>query len=726
MQGRWLAALAIALLALCTRAVLAAEAEAGAGAARIRHRPVEEVDDFDYGQMGSFAADLDADEEGDDAEEEEEEAVASRHSRHHRNANSMIETAAATTTDSTAAASAQQAADADLIQSLFKLVKQGSEQDKRMSAELSAESAQSAALQTDLTVKQQQLVRHQTLMKNLQICLAHGPDALAQPQSAPIKPMLVEQTANAQTKTEVQTHDGGKNAANAEGTCDCMILKQKVADMRMELENSNNDEKIYKRQYSKAAKLLTETNKKLNRIRLAEKQPTQQTFCDKLTTCSACAARDGCAWCSSSRGYAGLEKGQGMCRRMDVTARLRDQPRMDGLTSGECEAKNWQTRVTSRISALSFNVFSSDLRNARRRAKTTFRLIKKLNPTFVAFQEVEKWFLQALKLEPWSQTYYHSEFGSGRAPGGLWILSKYPLAKVTYNEQTLPGQIQFDQRARVLTVQAVLSQTPPPPPPRVVSGNSNTVIVPKDGVVITVAATTLDWRSADSRADSLDFIFATLSPFNDVLLLGDLNFDSGALPETAHIPENWLDVWPALQPNRRGFTWDPDTNAYARASDPNSRSSRIDRMLVKSVHWLPRSIKLVGCSSLDLLCNGLYRPPAPPSRPHMLPQPLSQPHAATEANSPPLQALAKPPRKNAALGRGRSGNSVFLELASEQLQQIEAATTSWEQLDTDAHDQAGAEAEADTVDADGRGKVAVIPSNHYGLFAHFSKFDAKC
>ncbi len=69
---------------------------------------------------------------------------------------------------------------------------------------------------------------------------------------------------------------------------------------------------------------------------------------------------------------------------------------------------------------------------------------------------------------------------------------------------------------------------------------------------------------------------------------GDFNFDHGALPESSHIPENWLDVWPALNPENLGHTWDPDSNAYARASDPQSRPSRIDRVLVKSVHWLPR------------------------------------------------------------------------------------------------------------------------------------------
>jgi len=509
------------------------------------------------------------------------------------------------------------------------------------------------------------------LMKNLQICLAQGPEALSQ-------------TPAAMSALETKA----KTGSEGEGTCNCITLRQKLADAKMELENANTEEGLYKKQYEKAATLLKAAQKKLNRIRLAEKQPTQSTLCDKLTTCGACSAVDGCAWCGSSLGFGGMDKGAGMCRRMDVNARLRGHPSMDGLTSGECEAKSWQTKVASRMSALSFNVFGSDLHHARRRARVIFRLIRRTRPTFIAFQEVEDWFLQALKLEAWTQEYYQSDFGSGHAPGGLFILSKYPLSKVAYSEQTAPGQVQYDQRARVLAVNAVIGQSPPPPPPK--AGAATTITPSAGSFVVTVASTALDWRAVDSRTDGLDFVMAALSPFNDVILMGDFNFDHGAQPETAHIPENWLDVWPALNPENLGHTWDPDTNAYARASDPTSRPSRIDRIMVKSVHWLPRYIKLVGCSSADLMCTALFASPQVPKRPHALPQPLSQPHASTEANSPPLSALAKP-KKNA-------DDAVFMEVESSE------------------------EASAE-VDAEG---VPVIPSNHYGLLAHFSRFDARC
>jgi len=296
-------------------------------------------------------------------------------------------------------------------------------------------------------------------------------------------------------------------------------------------------------------------------------------------------------------------------------------------------------------------------------------------------------------------------------------------------------------RARVLTANAIITHAPPAPAPKgkVPGGRNPTTAARVAGsFVLTLAPTNLDWRNSDSRADALDFVFATLSPYDDVVLMGDVNFDSNALPETSHIPENWLDVWPALNPDLAGKTWDPDTNPYARASDPTSLPSRIDRLFVKSTQWLPRSIKLVGCSSADPLCNGVFTQKAPPVRPHALPKPLSQPHAQTEANVPPQRALDKPkkhkkrhhkkpakplappkgkgaaaavlpPTRNPAVGAGRSANSVFLEMASEST--IAAATTSWAQLEQHS--------ELDK-------QHVVIASNHYGLFSQLSRFVARC
>lgn len=209
--------------------------------------------------------------------------------------------------------------------------------------------------------------------------------------------------------------------------------------------------------------------------------------------------------------------------------------------------------------------------NCTARGQIIFQMLEHANADFVMLQEVEDWFLELLSRQKWAANYHMSDFGSGHAPGGLLILSKVPLASVAYYEKTSPGQVEVDQRGRLLVVHPKM-------------GNNK----------FAVATTTLDWRSGDNRADSMEFIFSVLNTTRDVVLAGDFNFDQNAQPETSQLPWNFEDVWQSLRPQHVGYTWDPTTNPYAHKSDPNSRPSRVDRMLVKAGFWEARKIQKVG------------------------------------------------------------------------------------------------------------------------------------
>jgi len=106
-----------------------------------------------------------------------------------------------------------------------------------------------------------------------------------------------------------------------------------------------------------------------------------------------------------------------------------------------------------------------------------------------------------------------------------------------------------------------------------------------------------------NRIEGLDLLCGVLSNYHDVLLMGDFNFDDHALAESQHLCSNFVDLWPALNPQEPGYTWDPPTNAYAHFLDSISRPSRIDRMFLKSTHFLPRSMDLVGCSGWHVKCT---------------------------------------------------------------------------------------------------------------------------
>jgi len=248
-----------------------------------------------------------------------------------------------------------------------------------------------------------------------------------------------------------------------------------------------------------------------------------------------------------------------------------------------CALENWASSVTSRVNAMTFNVFASDQRDGQKRMNLISELLVRADPTFIALQEVEDWFFRELQQQSWIKKYYQTDLGIGHAPGGLIILSKYPFSRVTFFEASNPNSESLHS-----------------------SGASpNNVLVASvnvDGRPLTLGTVALDWRDAKARAETLDYAFSVMNQFPDVVLLGDFNFDDQAQPESGHLSADYVDVWPSLKPHLPGFTWDPVSNAYARFSDPKSNPSRIDRIFVKSPQWLPRSISLIGCTA-DLLCT---------------------------------------------------------------------------------------------------------------------------
>jgi len=320
--------------------------------------------------------------------------------------------------------------------------------------------------------------------------------------------------------------------------------------------------------------------------------------------CGSCVSDPKCGWCRSSQSCMELIGGvlpKGNCSRFDIShlyckAATCDQHRtchqcMSDPECGRCAATGQCAKGTitgpdvgscpswnfaAPVRFFSLNVYGKDLANLTDRASAIFAMIEEANADFIALQEVEDWFLELMAQQRWARSYHASDFGSGHAPGGLLILSKMPLASVAYYEKTQPGQVEVDQRGRMLVVK-----------PNIGSLN------------LQVATTTLDWRTSASRVDSLDYIFSILNTTSDVVLMGDFNFDYSAQPESSHIPAKFKDVWLQLRPERPGFTWDPIHNSYAHLSDPHSRPSRIDRLFAASDYVSFNKISKVGSAEVS-------------------------------------------------------------------------------------------------------------------------------
>lgn len=313
--------------------------------------------------------------------------------------------------------------------------------------------------------------------------------------------------------------------------------------------------------------------------------------CNQYNACGGCTRNPKCGWCAAS-----ADGNEGRCLSHNVNAVS------DGLTSGQCSIKNWYSKVSDRMSALNLNVFGGDYADKEQRASALFNVIISAKyPDFVAFQEVSEWFMSLLKDQAWFKNYYHmTDYpvmpGAPNAapPGGLLILSRFPINSTTYHEAYTPTMTAVDMRPRLLLADVHLN-----------------------GKTITVGTTTLDWRDGVSRSKALSFIHGITRKIDNFLFMGDFNFDDGAQPETASIPTSWIDLWPRVHnvtagsastkitrgPNRYGYTWDPRSNWYARYSDVNSRPSRIDRVFLRSTVMLPREIHLVGCPGPDYLCQ---------------------------------------------------------------------------------------------------------------------------
>jgi endonuclease/exonuclease/phosphatase family metal-dependent hydrolase len=212
------------------------------------------------------------------------------------------------------------------------------------------------------------------------------------------------------------------------------------------------------------------------------------------------------------------------------------------------------------------------------RARALLAASQRLGADLVAFQEVTGLFLRMVSTDSYWNT-FHATFqaapgAASEPPGGLLILSRYPITRADY--QKLPSP----------TGRALLSAH-----------------IAIDGEELTLATLHLE-SLPEARTGRVRQIQAVaenrgLDSQRRTLIVGDFNF--GDTDEEQRLPPlaGWRDAWLTLRPDDPGLTYDMERNPLARAQAFAAEPSRrLDRILLSS--------------DLTPLAVGLVRPEPPP------------------------------------------------------------------------------------------------------------------
>jgi tyrosyl-DNA phosphodiesterase 2 len=187
----------------------------------------------------------------------------------------------------------------------------------------------------------------------------------------------------------------------------------------------------------------------------------------------------------------------------------------------------------------------------------------------IALQEVTAPLLAAIHDEPWVRAAYHvSELDL--LGYDVVMLARVPVIEM----RTLPLPTEMGRRLLVGRLACGLD-------------------------VATVHLESMRGRDPE-RAEQLRIIQPALAELSDdVVLLGDMNFEPDAPLENAALDPSFVDVWPALRPDDPGFSVDSIRNPMRLRVLGKETRKRIDRVFARTRRWRPEAIELLGTAPID-------------------------------------------------------------------------------------------------------------------------------
>ena len=222
---------------------------------------------------------------------------------------------------------------------------------------------------------------------------------------------------------------------------------------------------------------------------------------------------------------------------------------------------------------VTYNVLADPIYK-KQRIPELLKILGESNADIIALQEVAPWFIEEVGKAEWFKSYYVPiEANEIVNPRGLLILSREPVTQIEYD--LLPGN---QMRAYLIV--------------------STTIKGHNFKVATCHLESPLD--AGETRARQLDVLFEKLADAEHVLLSGDFNFGDHEQPETAHLSDEYYDLWSKTNKWKKGYTWNIKKSKMAwNGSFRNEISRRIDRILIKSDKTIPVKSKIIGDRPLD-------------------------------------------------------------------------------------------------------------------------------
>lgn len=179
--------------------------------------------------------------------------------------------------------------------------------------------------------------------------------------------------------------------------------------------------------------------------------------------------------------------------------------------------------------------------------------LQRRNADVIALQEVTHELLVALRDAPWIRAAYQISERRVRSYDVV-VLSRLPIRRMV--EVELPSSM-----GRRLAVAELAC-----------------------GLAVATVHLESTKTEAGTRARQLEILQPALADrYDDVVLVGDMNFEPGDPLESAVLDPAFVDVWAALRPDDAGYTVDTDINTMRLQVKSTPVRKRIDRVFTRSV-----------------------------------------------------------------------------------------------------------------------------------------------